>query len=552
MKHILTAIALALPCLAVAETSTITTLSPVKPFNYNNPINPLMLCADPTAVVYDGRLYVYGSNDQQEYDAVTPGTSNSYGHIKSLVVMSTADMVNWTHHGVIDMAAVCGNWLWCSWAPSIASRVEADGLTHFYLYFSNSGGGVGVVTSTSPLGPWTAPLNHNLISGSTPGLGECCWPFDPGVVIDENGTGWLTFGGGDPNSTGSKLFPGNARIVKLGDDMASFASDIIPIPAPYQFEASELNIIGGKFVYTYCTSWSDRNDWKQYSTTSAAPSTCSMCYMVSDNPLDPDSWTWGGDYFKNPGSFGYPGGNNHSHLEKFGDDYYFLYHTQVMENLAGITGAYRSIAVNKATVDETNVTISPITATNSGARQLTSRRIQATERQQAETMSNGIGFNVKEFGDPGNCVLQGFKDGAWVELKSVEFGSDPVTEFTAKLRGRGILEIRLDKLDSEPVAIYEWSQSAFKDITFELPTAITGTHNLYFVFANTSGITRFDEWQFGTGSTEGIGSAIIDNGPTTVEYYNLQGQKVENPTKGVFLRKTIRTGQSIVDKVILH
>ena len=36
------------------------------------------------------------------------------------------------------------------------------------------------------------------------------------------------------------------------------------MPAPYLFEASELNIIGGRFVYTYNTSWSDRDDWNSF------------------------------------------------------------------------------------------------------------------------------------------------------------------------------------------------------------------------------------------------------------------------------------------------
>ncbi|MBR2199249.1 MAG: hypothetical protein IJ894_00645, partial [Bacteroidales bacterium] len=33
-----------------------------------NPIIDYMFCADPTAVEYDGRLYVYGTNDHQQYE----------------------------------------------------------------------------------------------------------------------------------------------------------------------------------------------------------------------------------------------------------------------------------------------------------------------------------------------------------------------------------------------------------------------------------------------------------------------------------------------------
>ena len=31
-----------------------------------NPISPNIFCADPTGVEYEGRLYVYGTNDQQQ------------------------------------------------------------------------------------------------------------------------------------------------------------------------------------------------------------------------------------------------------------------------------------------------------------------------------------------------------------------------------------------------------------------------------------------------------------------------------------------------------
>ena len=40
-----------------------------KDANWGNPISSCVFCADPTAIEHDGRLYVYGTNDQQEFDA---------------------------------------------------------------------------------------------------------------------------------------------------------------------------------------------------------------------------------------------------------------------------------------------------------------------------------------------------------------------------------------------------------------------------------------------------------------------------------------------------
>ncbi len=37
----------------------------LKHTEYANPISPEIFCADPTAVEYNGRLYIFGTNDQQ-------------------------------------------------------------------------------------------------------------------------------------------------------------------------------------------------------------------------------------------------------------------------------------------------------------------------------------------------------------------------------------------------------------------------------------------------------------------------------------------------------
>ena len=103
-----------------------------------NPISPCVFCADPTAIEYEGRLYVYGTNDHQQYIKNGKTGSNNYGAIKSLVIFSTDDMVNWTFHGTIDVAKLCSSWGWrfaASWAPSIVSRETANGQQEFFLYF---------------------------------------------------------------------------------------------------------------------------------------------------------------------------------------------------------------------------------------------------------------------------------------------------------------------------------------------------------------------------------------------------------------------------------
>ena len=90
-------------------------------------------------------------------------------------MLSTDDMVNWTYHGLIDVKAL-SPWGIASWAPSIVSRVESDGKTYAGSQF-------------------------------TQGLGHCRAPFDPGAVIDDEGTGWLSFGGGGKREVGTDYMP---------------------------------------------------------------------------------------------------------------------------------------------------------------------------------------------------------------------------------------------------------------------------------------------------------------------------------------------------------
>ena len=63
------------------------TLAPdYKGTSYNNPISANIFCADPTALEYNGRLYVYGSNDHQQFVKNGKKGENNYGEIKSIVV----------------------------------------------------------------------------------------------------------------------------------------------------------------------------------------------------------------------------------------------------------------------------------------------------------------------------------------------------------------------------------------------------------------------------------------------------------------------------------
>ena len=49
-----------------------------KAVSNGNPISPCVFCADPTALEFEGRLYVYGSNDSQQFVVNNKQGSNGY------------------------------------------------------------------------------------------------------------------------------------------------------------------------------------------------------------------------------------------------------------------------------------------------------------------------------------------------------------------------------------------------------------------------------------------------------------------------------------------
>lgn len=454
-----------------------------------NPLLDFIFVADPTAIEYNGRLYVYGTNDTQQLDSVGKDGKNGYQYIHSLVMMSTDDMVNWTYHGLIDVKSL-SPWGMASWAPSIISQVEDDGKTHFYLYYSNSGTGVGVLTATSPVGPWTDPLGRMLVSQFTQGLGNCRAPFDPGAVIDDEGTGWLSFGGGGKGDTGTDYMPGCARIVRLGKDLISLDSELVEIKAPYHFEANELNYWNGTWIYTYNTDWNKREVWPFEGIDK--PTTCCMSYMTTHTPLDTDSWQYIGNYFKNPGDYGMEFSNNHTHLHKYKGNYYLFYHTLGLQEYKGTKGGFRSVCVEQVNVDEKNVRIDMGEATLKGVSQI--KPVNPFIHQQAETTAATLGIGFEPTATPGNMLAVGSGSRKSVILVRGVFFSGYPNLFRATASGSGTLEVRLDRPDGELLASLTFDNDALQTVATEFETDKDGIHDLYFVFKG--GELKVDEWMF--------------------------------------------------------
>lgn len=444
-----------------------------------NPILDFQFCADPTAVEYNGRLYVYGTNDHQQYQEAE---ENTYEKIRSLVMMSTDDMVNWTYHGLIPVGEIAP-WIIASWAPSIISKPQEDGSTLFSLYFSNSGWGTGVIQAKSPVGPWTSPLSTSLIDGNNETVKDSGAIFDPGAVIDDNGDAWLSFG----NSQG--------WIAKLNPDLHSFGTTPVKLLTPYHFEANELNYINGTYVYTYNNDWTDHTPWELGG---EKPTACSMIYMKSTDPLNTDSWTYGGNYFKNPGENGMGYGNNHTHLHKYQGKWYLFYHTGLLGASFKTEGGFRSLYVDEIEVDEQNVVIKECKPTHKGVSAI--RNLDPYKMQYAATNAATLGILYRQEGQEGHmvatvgtpCIDDDEPAASIIEVRNVEF-TGKAAAMKCLVKGEGSVTLRLDDKDAADVLTVTGSADEWQEISASAAENLNGIHTVYFIL---NGDIQFDTWQF--------------------------------------------------------
>jgi hypothetical protein len=226
--------------------------------------------ADPSAHVFNGRLFVYPSHD---IDAgVPPDDLGSHFAMRDYHVFSMAEVGGpITDHGVaLDIKDVpwAGRQMW---APDAAER---NGKYYFYFPAKDKQDvfRIGVATGDNPAGPFKAEPKP--IDGS--------YSIDPAVFKDTDGKFYMYFGGiwgGQLQrwSSGSyqaeDVYPAKDRpalspkVARLADNMVSFAEasrDVVirdeqgkPLTAGDNarrfFEASWLHKYNGTYYYSYST-----------------------------------------------------------------------------------------------------------------------------------------------------------------------------------------------------------------------------------------------------------------------------------------------------------
>ncbi|UEG52258.1 family 43 glycosylhydrolase [Mucilaginibacter daejeonensis] len=161
-----------------------------------NPLITDQYTADPSARVFNGRVYIYPSHDIK----AQPGKGRpGWFCMEDYHVFSSADMTQWTDHGVIlnqtqvPWADPAG---YAMWAPDCVAR---NGKYYFYFPATvkgdgpRKGFGIGVAVADQPYGPFKPQAEA--IKG--------VHGIDPNVFIDKDGQAYLYWSQG--NIYGAKL-----------------------------------------------------------------------------------------------------------------------------------------------------------------------------------------------------------------------------------------------------------------------------------------------------------------------------------------------------------
>lgn len=308
----------------------------------SQPLVEHLFTADPSAHVFQGKIFIYPSHD---IDTGIPFDDlGSHFAMEDYHVLSMDSIPGKvTDHGV---ALHIKDIPWAKkqlWAPDAAFR---DGKYFLYFPAKNSDGRfqIGVATSNSPAGPFTP--------GATPIHNS--YSIDPTVFADDDGKYYLYFGGiwggqlqsyrnnkyssrfKEPLPNESALGP---RVALLRDDMTQFAEEVKEISITDEkgnpllagdnerrfFEASWMHKYKGKYYFSYSTG-----------------DTHFVCYAIGDSPYGP--FTYQGKIL-NP----VVGWTSHHSICEFNGKWYLFYHDSSLSN--GVTHL-RSVKVTELKYDE--------------------------------------------------------------------------------------------------------------------------------------------------------------------------------------------------------
>lgn len=382
--------------------------------------NPLIMdqfTADPTARVFEGKIYVYPSHDIKAPPEYT-GRPNWFV-MEDYHVFSSENLTDWTDHGVIvrqtEVPWVNPNY--AMWAPDCVFK---NGKYFFYFPAQakpvpdqpRAGGfRVGVAIADKPTGPFK-PLDAPI---------EGVRGIDPCVLIDKDGSAYLYFSQG-------RIF-----VAKLKDNMTELDGPVKTID-----NLPTKGLLEGPFVF-------ERKGIYYLTYPHVENKTERLEYSTSDNPLGP---------FKPAGVILDESTSgcwtvHHSILEYQGQ-WYLFYHDK---DLSPAFDKNRAIRADRLFFNEDG-TMQKVIPTLRGVGRVAAKSEIEIDRYSA-TSGDGV---VAAFLDAANPHA-GWKialpePGSWVRFNEVDFAHGEATSVNVRALAPagGAIEIRADREDGPVLA----------------------------------------------------------------------------------------------------
>ena len=296
--------------------------------------------------VFGDRVYIYGSHDK---------FGAPFFCVEDYVCWSAPvdDLSDWKYEGVIfkrnqDPSNFTG--LRCLFAPDVCQGPDG----RYYLYYAyDFMGQMGVAVCDTPCGKYEFYGHVKFSDGHYWGgkSGEPL-PFDPAVLVDDDGRVWLYSGFATKVPAIASRFhnltnPGGV-VLELEQDMVTIKTGpklLFPLndyPDEYKghrfFEASSIRKINGIYYFVYSSE--NNHD---------------LCYATSDRPDGPFKY---GGVIVDIGDIGIDDitdeqharnylGNTHGGILKIKDDWYIFYHRQTNRNSYARQACAEKLIVNE-------------------------------------------------------------------------------------------------------------------------------------------------------------------------------------------------------------
>ena len=396
--------------------------------------------ADPTARVFDGRVYLYPSHDIL---AVEGKGRPGWFCMEDYHVFSSDDLTDWQDHGVIvsqNKVPWVDSTSYAMWAPDCAYKNGK-----YYFYFpamakqkeGRFGMKIGVAVSDKPDGPFKPEPEP--IKGV---LG-----IDPNVLIDKDGQAYLYWAGG-------KIYA-----AKLKDNMLELASE------PKVIEGlPEQGLKEGPFMF-------ERNGIYYLTYPHVQNKTERLEYAISDNPMGPFKIT-GVIMDESPECW-----TNHQSIVEIKNQWYLFYHHN---DLSPHFDKNRSVRIdslffnNDGSIKKVIPTLRGVGLTNASSKiQVDRYSLKSDEGASIaylDTLNTFEGWKTKL--DKAN---------AWVQYNSVDFGNDKLKSAKVRVMSEtgGTLQLRLDKTGGTVIAEIKIPEgNKWSIVDSPLSGYETGIHNL--------------------------------------------------------------------------